>query len=238
VNTSQGITGASPTIKHTHEGLRKFSGKERPILFSPAMAQAVHQGRKSQTRRTMKPQPVMSTLTDRLHLWATETKEITCPFGKSKDRLWVREAWLPARHGSYDPIERGDRSYDLRSRWVCSISYRAEYPYGNDDYDGHWRPGIHMFRWMSRILTEITEVRAERLRDISEADAIAEGVSMDEKGWFFVQGLVRHGWLLRFRTARECFFSLWESINGAESLAANPWLWAISFRKLGATEVG
>lgn len=110
------------------------------------------------------------------------------------------------------------------------------FPLTWESYD--WRPSIFMPRWASRILLEVTEVRVERLQDISEADAKAEGIIPH----------VRGGWHWRehnpsdlddwdqfgFKTARDAYGALWESINGPGSWEANPWVWAVSFRRLHA----
>lgn len=101
----------------------------------------------------------------------------------------------------------------------------------NEKFDGGWRPSIHMPRWASRILLEITNVRVERLNDISECDARDEGVSPagsllpDHPGTF----LTPKG---DFAMAKVAFQRLWESIYGEESWSANPWVWVIEFERI------
>ena len=192
--------------------------KERPILFSAPMVQAILDGRKTQTRRVVKPQPTefvggpgvtlqdgspapLIPLDDSVEPYG---REIACPYGKPGDRLWVRETWH-------------DASSSLHS---CAL-YRAD---GIDLHWDKWTPSIHMPRWASRITLEITSVRVERLQEISEADAQAEGwtrrpeVSTDPQ--------------VHKEAARDWFMGLWESINGPGSWDTNPWVWVIEFRRL------
>ncbi len=122
---------------------------EKPILFSGEMIRAVLDGRKTQTRRVVKPQPV--------GLWAAPGKS-RCPYGQPGGRLWVRETFYPERS------HRGP------------VSYRATWPRDDDPPDGGWKPSIFMPRWASRITLEIVSVRVEQVQDISEDDARAEGV--------------------------------------------------------------
>lgn len=202
--------------------------KERPILFSAPMVRAILEGRKTQTRRMVKH--VTSTtlgdciddvdgLLSRLDI-APSNWEV-CPFGTLGDQLYVRETWQHSNH-PYGPADEG-----------CDIFYRADYwddPHGMDGEKSpegkyrEWRPSIHMPRWASRILLEITGVRVERLQDISDADARAEGVSPDMD--------IR--WQSGDDTPRGMFGELWESINGPGSWDSNPWVWVIEFKVVTA----
>ena len=131
-------------------------------------------------------------------------------------RLWVREAW------SIDPHPGQNYSGGLRSPDGGEVMYRA-----TDGWHGPWRPSIHMPRWASRITLEITSVRVERLQAISEADAVAEGVTAVSSGGvtlFTTTGVNC------FQTAKDAYAALWESINGPDSWGANPWVWRISFK--------
>ncbi|HCM3125226.1 ASCH domain-containing protein [Klebsiella aerogenes] len=215
--------------------------KERGMIFNADMVRAILDGRKTQTRRIMKPQPepcprgghwwpsnVFKTM---LHVedemqngkggWGGLVGD-ACPFGDVGDRIWVRETWA----------EAGASAPDLKL-------YRANYPehvpsiYENvpPAEEIRWTPSIHMPRWASRITLEITDVRIERLNAISEEDATAEGVPPagsllpDYPGTF----LTPKG---DFATAKVAFQHLWESIFGDESWKANPWVWVIEFKRV------
>lgn len=144
---------------------------------------------------------------------------ISCPFGGVGDRIWVRETW--ARYN----IDQN--SHD--------IAYRATTP-ADWPEEGRWRPSIHMPRWASRILLEITDVRVERLNVISEEDARAEGVGIAV--WFAAKGVPESEWTsLGEQGAMQAshinkFATLWESIYGAESWKANSWVWVIEFKRV------
>lgn len=205
--------------------------KERPILFNGEMVRAVLEGRKTQTRRIMKVQPdwkdarlsriVDSTdrkIVNKLH-WVVMKDQhtidtqrssnayFTCPFGYVSDRLWVRETF---------------------SQWDDGSVFRAS----NPECDGvtKWTPSIHMPRWASRITLEITDIRVERLNDISEEDAAAEGC----RPYWDKNNPIWDGKLeLRpIKGASDAFQNLWESINGEGSWEANPWVWVIEFKRV------
>lgn len=192
--------------------------KERPILLNDAMVRAVLAGTKTQTRRIVKN--VLNN--NRLQLKGRQQHVLDsvdlCPFGQPGDRLWVREAWFDT-----EPYKHAPLFTDRKLR----AAYRAD-----DEFIGchHWRPSIHMPRWASQTMLEITDVRVDRLQDISEADAIAEGIERSgECNW-------RHygddG--DDFTSARHSYRSLWQSIYGTDSWNANPWVWVIEFRKVPA----
>lgn len=156
------------------------------------------------------------------------------PYGKISDRLWVRETWQGPmwEEGAWDP------DTDYHSPKYCE--YRAdggptpEYVDFDDNLHQGWKPSIHMPRWASRITLEITGVRVERLQDISEADAMAEGIRQQATTkWFSVPGICGAG-----TTAGAAFALLWQSINGAGSWDANPWVWVVEFKKVPAAELG
>lgn len=127
-------------------------------------------------------------------------------------RLWGRETWAPHDETC---LRNKERDY---------VYYRAD-DLRRYDTDGRWRPSIFMPRWASRLLHEITNVRAEQLRDISFADALAEGIEARGPGFWSWPGGEP------FTDPREAYRELWESINGPESWKANPWVWAISFKE-------
>lgn len=194
--------------------------KEHPILFSGAMVRAILVGRKTMTRRVMKPQPKGAP--DNVRAIEVIAAEMLagdcCPYGQPGDRLWVRETWADVR-GMFDP--------DL---FPCGYAYRCD----SDDealeiargYGVCWKPSIFCPRCASRITLEVTAVRVERLQDITEEDAEAEGVGPiipTEADW----------WMPR-RPYASMFLQLWESINAKRGFGwdVNPWLWVVSFRRL------
>lgn len=217
--------------------------KERPILFSAPMVRACLDDTKSQTRRALRVQPPVGTEwmntyhhpkdAERPYWWAGAGGDLLdfstpCPYGQPGDRLWVRESWMP------DPPCDGTWGYTAwagsrigqiaavpeRFQHPAFCNYRASWLHGTDGL--RWTPGIHMPRWASRITLEVTSVRVERLQDISEKDAWAEGCEGYDDD-------VTGG-----KSGYSEFHDLWEQINGPESWAANPWVWCVSFRRLEA----
>lgn len=192
---------------------------ERPILFSAPMIRALLAGTKTQTRRVAKP-PF-----DLLFAGGAKPGMLArAPYGVAGDRLWVRETWgfdSRVRH-DFKPIGQHDLSgMDLLTHTL----YRAT----TDDQPPRWRPAIHMPRWASRITLEVTEVRCQRLQEISEDDARAEGVE-SANGHPELGAIIGRG-----PSYREGFAQLWRTINGARpgcSWADNPWLWCVSFRRI------
>jgi hypothetical protein len=175
--------------------------KERPILFSGPMVRAILDGSKTQTRRTFKG--------------TTEHRSI-CPYGAPGDRLWVRETFAQGVEGC-----------------PGGISYRADHFDPKGDGPAHpmkWRPSIFMPRASSRILLEITDVRVQRLQEISDEDARAEGVS--DGGCLSCGNPEPCGCGNPQPDARDGFAWLWQSIHGRASWDANAWVWAITFQRL------
>jgi hypothetical protein len=238
--------------------------KERPILFSGAMVRAILEGRKTVTRRLLKDHQIpkldphsppvdgmrWSAIAQRHSRYgfcafgATEAEcaaELAllnvCPYGKPGDRLWVREAHSIHRtHGQRrDDGERWGPWGGLPTRISPDGTQIAYYREGFDRCDpGRWRPSIHMPRWASRILLEITAARVERLQDISEEQALAEGVK-SEPCDHARQACADIGcW---GDTAKGAFGFLWEQLNGAGSWAANPWVWVVEFKRQEASDV-
>ncbi|HBO1871470.1 TPA: hypothetical protein ACIR1N_005648 [Pseudomonas aeruginosa] len=202
--------------------------KERPILFSGPMVRAILEGRKTVTRRVMKPQPdflgsMVDPNTPFKTLDAGLHARITCPYGEPGDRLWVREAW--AADAQVDAIAPRDLSQGEPIWYPADFSVRQT---GCSMISkGRGRPSIHMPRWASRILLEITAVRIERLQDISEKQALAEGVELEGEGvcWAGAAGTASDSPVESFRL-------LWELINGAGSWNANPWVWGVEFKRV------
>lgn len=181
---------------------------ERPILFSAPMVRAILDGRKTQTRRVFVPPPPFAPGDDIDVQLATGS---IAPRFAVGDRLWVRETWSgPYRMGDIPPRD-----------WLpgLPIWYWAD----GAPAAGDWtkpKPSIHMPRWASRITLEVTEVRVQRLQDISKEDARAEGASLD---------MIYERESPSFRAG---FQVLWTSIHGPGSWDANPWVTAITFRRI------
>ena len=230
--------------------------RERPIIMSAPMVRAILAGTKTQARRVVKLPanardvqyyappggvPLAGWADPGINYWTHDgdrfdddtgmpvlTNHIDpCPYGVPGDRLWVRETWLELDRDGYVEMDQPRDVLTTRHGYPRrnGVAYRAEC-----DADGEsaraelgykWRSPIHMPRWASRITLEITGVRVERLNDISEADAMAEGASpvlVPPDG-----GDQPH--VVGYR-------DLWESINGAGSWDANPWVWVVAFRRV------
>ena len=222
--------------------------KERPILFSSPMVRAILSGAKSQTRRVVKPQfandaiPVEFPATDPAGGWvvsghsgawwceaAANPDDLRrCPYGQPGDRLWVRETHAFTDLADGTPVV----TYAADNRQIA-IGRSApddddylihSYQFADDVHLDRWRPSIHMPRWASRITLEVTGVRVERLRDISNADAMAEGVRV-HPDHHHRPDTSRYSPVSAYR-------DLWESINGPDSWEANPWVWVVEIKKL------
>jgi hypothetical protein len=226
---------------------------ERPILFSGAMVRALLKGRKTQTRRVIKPQPKTGCQIAGVIFNGHES----CLYGVPGDRLWVRETWASpeenkAKSGRVAYNADGvcgcwigggeDRDFVYHGRILQAEGYRECFPENGSttfglgkysdirsgefpSYKYGWRPSIFMPRWASRITLEIISVRAERLQDIREEDALAEGCTKESSnGTAFGPGHF---------TARLDFMMLWDSINAKRGCPwdANPWVWRIEVRR-------
>lgn len=206
--------------------------KERPILFSAPMVRAILDGRKTQTRRIVKPQPVFdgrfwnlygASWSDRISTVPVipgHSLAVRNPYGQVGDRLWVRETW--------GINECGKRVSLAPAAWPNGWPVKRLVYNANENIPTYSkRVSIHMPRWASRIDLEITDIRVERLNEISEGDAIAEGCErvFAADGSDYGAGLT---------TACEQFETLWESINGPGSWAANPWVWVVEFKRVEA----
>jgi hypothetical protein len=223
-----------PALRRTT--IKEDSMKERPILFSGAMVRALLDGRKTQTRRVVKARPgwpisFIGGAGDQddpscygfedlntAQWWtlatdgSTDNHQIPCPYGRSGDRLWIRETFAHMYRGNVEP----------ETRRHDDVIYGAD-GFAPDEYVyGSWKPSIHMPRWASRITLEITGVRVERLQSISEADAEAEGIN-------FLRSVPDADETL---DARGLFHCLWDAINGDGAWAANPWVWVVEFRRV------
>lgn len=211
----------------------KREPKERPILFSGEMVNAILEGRKTQTRRvnkhmTVERYPSLATPAEwnagKMHpdmpdweTWGPKRGSVLfrdayggvvsweCPYGKPGDRLWVRETFSPRYFDDGKP------------------AYKADWTPGAAEYvtEPKWKPSIHIPRSLARITLEITNVRVERLQDISEEDSLAEGMKLATQA---------HG---MHPPARDQFQILWDKINGKQHpWASNPWLWVVEFERI------
>lgn len=215
-----------------HDVPPKSEPRERPILFSEPMVRALLAGSKTQTRRVAKA----ALLEDGSEFrdddgWPLRYDEGThtelraaSPYGLPGDRLWVREAWRTVAGAD-----------DIPPRDLMNVEAFTHYEAdsANPAGMGKLRPGMFMPRWASRILLEVTGVRVERLQDISEADARAEGIEeranagRDPARWRV------YGHADRYTSDPvESYRSLWESINGAGSWDPNIWVWVVEFRRI------
>lgn len=193
--------------------------KEKPILFSGEMVRAILDGRKTQTRRVVKPQPSGSAkeMVNMCSVWAERCAagalydEWRCPYGQVGDRLWVRETWQAL--AKYDHLPPRDIPPNNIGWSDTDILYVADRP--DMLWDAKVRPSLFMPRWASRILLEVTNVRIERLQDISEEDAISEGIEPRSQ-----------------LSPVDVFFMLWNRINGDYADKLNPWVWVIEFKVL------
>ena len=216
--------------------------KERGMIFNAEMVRAILDGRKTQTRRLIKlshergmVNPVVRGRNGEISSITCRLAPMLCPFGQPGDRIWVRETFqgplvseeLLEEYRAY-PEKFENPEY---CEYAADGGPRPEYCDLDDNLRHGWRPSIHMPRWASRITLEITGVRVERLNDISETDAEAEGIDME--ALFDAQDcydcIADHNMTGR-PTVTGKFKYLWESIYGEESWQANPWVWVITFQ--------
>lgn len=227
---------------------------ERPILFSGPMVRALFAGRKTQTRRVLRDQqPIdLGAGMHGAHLSRRPVHDhgkhvghrmapVVCPYGVPGDRLWVRETWREDRQAHEEPDREGE---------LYGYLHRAD-PDEKDSKRHPWRPSIFMPRIACRLVLEVTDVRVERLQDISEADAIAEGIERN------CDGLAAHPTCPPCRAAGKCqaegeyidysegedgvpaqnardsYRSLWDSLNATRGFgwAENPLVWVVTFKR-------
>lgn len=206
--------------------------KERGIIMTGESVRAILDGRKTQTRRVVNPRLYIEVFDGQAYdtieqsdpsFAAALVEHVRCPYGAPGDRLWVRETWAPL--GTSGAIYRAD-DHDQTEGYMHVIQN-----------GGRWRSPIHMPRWASRLLLELTEVRVGRVQDISEVDALAEGCDCrSDLAWGVglgvvddpYQAAVEHGY-------RADFERRWREINDKRpgcAWAANPWVWALTFRRV------
>lgn len=205
------------------------------MIFNAEMVRALLGGRKTQTRRPIKwKQTRFTEIGEREDgskwPWSEDAEHACdfwhpCPFGAVGDRIWVRETFCTVDDTQYG----GGKWVDYRATPKFEASHPAGWDCAPNDAEAlKWRPSIHMPRWASRILLEITDVRVERLNAISQEDAQAEG--MELTGWRPTYSDPDSGG--EVLTPYDNFAQLWESIYGEESWKANPWVWVIEFKRV------
>lgn len=211
---------------------------EKGIIFSGPMVQAILDGRKTQTRRVFKvtdplgkkhpvtsPRESIEQFDDgSFHYLSTGgmSGPYPCPYGQPGDGLWVREAWCHVDGQDYyrADFDQADLKHEKRVRKLCP-DLAAAYP------ESRWKSSRHMPRWASRITLEITGIRVERVQDISEADAKAEGVEPITE--------MTAAWGPQQTPHWFAFMKLWDSLNDKRpgcSWNDNPWVWCISFKRI------
>jgi len=208
--------------------------KEIPILFSTPMVQAILDGRKTETRRVMKPQPFVYKNTLCVDSWNNYASDIEddyktykCPYGKPGDVLYVRE--------QFNYLKDAKEPEQITTIYKAD-AHKAIHP--DDIQLLKWKPSIHMPKAAARIWLQVEEIKVERLQDITEKGAKAEGIIDYEDGTYknyFTQKGLREQDGVDCILAKGSFQSLWCSINGLESWDANPWVWVVKFKVLSTT---
>lgn len=201
-----------------------MANKERPILFSAPMVRAILDGGKTQTRRVIRNQPIASNGRNKFDFTNYSDDEganqywtnkgfwhAKSQYGKPADKLWVKETFKEYNDWLY--VYKADGEDTLYSNIA-------------------WKPSIFMPRKASRILLEITNIRVERLQDISEADAIAEGIELETGTAHWKNYDASRGGWRYWECPIQSYRTLWESINGNGSWDLNPWVWVIEFKRI------
>lgn len=227
--------------------------REHPLLMKGPLVRATLEGRKTQTRRPLPD--VFNSPPDLIYGWlppgewklfgatmerwgaqwrGTYPSQVLCPLGRAGDRLWVRETWTAAMHEPKGPAD---------------CLYRADDNRGVEDLaEAKWTPSIHMPRWACRLVLPLVSVRVERVQDITEEDAIAEGVPHNsdrpiDKSWCaaccghgiverFALGMVSVDDCSECNSAKKLFRNIWISIYGQELWDANPWVWVAQWERV------
>lgn len=232
-NTSE-IKGTSETLAPAQHP------KERPILFSTPMVEAEQAGRKTMTRRVRG----LEYINKLPHRWRLSEEYFVdskgrfcqkffndsigshiakCPYGQPGDLLWVRETWYPEKYFN-----------GLHENFF--LKYKADF--GPEPVDWNWKPSIFMPKAVARIWLRVVDVRVERLQEISEGDAIAEGIKGPWHNDIFNEDRFYDYKKKQYccRHPRSSFMSLWHSINGKDSWDINPWVWVVEFERVEGHE--
>jgi hypothetical protein len=196
--------------------------KIRPILFSTPMVQAILDKRKTQTRRIIKPQPIEATYGKMMYGELELTMNSLKNHSKYQigDIIWVRETWQYSDDLEHPYLYKQKELEELTPAFFKLMT---------------WKPSIFMPKEVCRTFLVCTDVRVERLNDISEKDAIAEGIIEYAYGYWknytslFSGGRPKTN--IDFKSPCDSFKTLWQSINGKGSWEANPWVWAYDFKQ-------
>ncbi len=230
-------------ICETNATIRGDEMTDRPILFSAPMIRALLAGAKTQTRRALKVQPIGTPYSAQASLTKSGSRPVFyagwderaadgstccfCPYGVPGDRLWVRETWqgpllqdfeIDADADWHQPSHIHQYQNPVHCAYAADGGPAPEFIDMDDNLQQRWRPSIYMPRWASRLLLEVTEVRVERLQDISRGDAMAEGCPFPN--------------MAKGDDPRQWYAELWEQINGPGSWDENPWVWVLSFQRI------
>lgn len=187
---------------------------ERPILFRPELVRAIREGRKTETRRLVKPQPDLTPeygpSWDKVR---PEDVQPACPYGKRGDVLWVRTTW--AAKADLDDVAPRDMTPGKTPIWTKDAGKEP----GRLWPRGRWRPSIHMPRWACQDLLDVLEVRMEPLQDITTEGILAEGVG---DSMVDTEAQILTKWI-----------ELWDSINAARGAPwdSDPWVWVVRFKR-------
>ena len=221
---------------------------EKPIIFNAEMVRAILEGRKTQTRRTIKDKKLVAFIDfmtghadeqpgntedlgqrlegGKIRLWSAEYPEegselFRCPFGQAGDRLWVRETWAKVSQPDWKPDESGNMKYELKTIYKSDRKdFELKcYDDGFAQWKIKWKPSIHMPRWASRITLEITNIRVERVQEISGPDISREGICLKNL-WHKEYG----------STPLDQFRRIWNSVYGTWD--QNPWVWVLEFKRI------
>lgn len=210
--------------------------KERGMIFNGEMVRAILDGRKTQTRRIMKNQPagdypetpalIRNVGTGfQWHGLYGESSIFNCPLGSIGERIWVRETFRV--HSRATDVATLVYRASVRNSWT-EQTHRVPVAVCNKPATPEkWTPSIHMPRWASRLLLEITDVRVERVQDISQIDAIAEGGPPDHPSFSKISREMGFSdW------PRSWFAQTWWGIYGREAWNTNPWVWVIEYKRV------
>lgn len=220
----------------------KTDAKVQPISFDSRFIRAIRDGRKTQTRRPVKPQTQCSVFDEPQVCWLRGQEGVwcdghgnqhRCPYGEVGDLLWVRETWAVEPSLNYLPAEELECNGTRTERGGLAATIpvrRSEYP-SWEPWDGtKWRDSREMPQWASDLTIEVAGVRVERLHEITEDEAIAEGVTVPSQ----FSGVSSSGEPIENphgdMSPTDVFADLWREFYGCDSWGTNPWVWVIDFR--------